>query len=172
MCDAQGGEAAAWALAASPKTLNFPDSHYNQGGTEKQAQWQMRLLSAGAGARGGCLCFPKDYCLIFIGSCAPCSSYPQNLELFTPGMLGGQGGGFWSLSAVVLAFHRARRGEWAVSGSESGSEVRQCGRRSVRLQRRLGTDSGPRELPFIEQLLCASPDTSTFTPCLHSNALK
>ena len=35
ICDAQGGEAAAQALAASPKTLNFPDSHYNQGGTEK-----------------------------------------------------------------------------------------------------------------------------------------
>ena len=93
MRDAQGGEASAWALAASPKTLNFPDSHYNQGGTEKQAQWQMRLLRAGAGARGGCLCFRKDYCLIFIDSCAPCSSYPQNLELFTPGMLGGQGRG-------------------------------------------------------------------------------
>lgn len=93
MCDAQGGEAAAWALAASPKTLNFPDSHYNQGGTEKQEQWQMQLLQAGAGARGGCLRFRKDYCLIFIDSCAPCSSYPQNLELFTPGMLGGQGGG-------------------------------------------------------------------------------
>lgn len=44
ICDAQGGKAAAWALAASPKTLNFPKSHYNQAGTEKQAQWQMRLL--------------------------------------------------------------------------------------------------------------------------------
>ena len=44
ICDAQGGKAAAWALAVSPKTLHFPDSHYNQGGTEKQAQWQMRLL--------------------------------------------------------------------------------------------------------------------------------
>lgn len=52
ICDAQGGEAAAWALAAAPKTLNFPDSHYNQGGTEKQARWQMRLLPGCAGAPG------------------------------------------------------------------------------------------------------------------------
>lgn len=59
MCDAQGGEAAAWALAASPKTLNFPDSHYNQGGTEKQAQWQMRLLSAGAGREEAACAFGR-----------------------------------------------------------------------------------------------------------------
>lgn len=44
ICDVQSREAAARALAASPKTLNFPDSNYNQGGTEKQADWQMRLL--------------------------------------------------------------------------------------------------------------------------------
>lgn len=172
MCDAQGGEAAAWALAASPKTLNFPDSHYNQGGTEKQAQWQMQLLQAGAGARGGCLRFRKDYCLIFIDSCAPCSSYPQNLELFTPGMLVGRAGAAWSLSAMGLSFHRARLGEWVISGPESGSQAEQSGRRSVHPQRLLGTDSGPKELPFIEQLLCASPDISTFMPCLHGNALK
>lgn len=58
ICDVQGGEAAARALAASPKTLNFPDSNYNQGGTEKQAQWQMQLLPGCSAqrcwARGGC----------------------------------------------------------------------------------------------------------------------
>lgn len=56
ICDVQGGEAAARALAASPKTLNFPDSHCNQGGTEKRARWQMRLPPgcslAGWGAAG------------------------------------------------------------------------------------------------------------------------
>lgn len=44
VCGGGGGEAAAQALAASPKTLNFRDSHYNQGGAGKRAGWQMRRL--------------------------------------------------------------------------------------------------------------------------------
>lgn len=58
ICDVLGGEAAARALAASPKTLNFPDSNCNQGDREKQAQWQTRLLPGCSAhrcwTRGGC----------------------------------------------------------------------------------------------------------------------
>lgn len=99
ICDVQDGEAAARALAASPKTLNFPDFHYNQGGTEKRAGWQMWLLPGcsarrcGArdvwAAQGPSLSGP----LIFIDSCTLSSSCHLNPELFIPGTLSGEAKG-------------------------------------------------------------------------------
>lgn len=59
---------------------------------------------------------PKDYCLIFIGSCAPCSSYPQNLGFSHLGCRVGRAGASWASVLWFLAFHQARPGEWVVPG--------------------------------------------------------
>lgn len=46
ICDKQGGEAAA-GPGSLLQTLNFPTAHYNQGGSRKQAQWQMQAHGEG-----------------------------------------------------------------------------------------------------------------------------
>lgn len=148
----RGGEAAAGPWQRPRKPLIFPTLTIIRA-AQKQAQWQMRLLSAGARAKEAASLSEGllSHIYRFLRSVFLLSSEPGAFH--TLGCRVGRAGASWSLSAVVLAFHQARPGEWVVSGSESGGEARQCGRRSIRLQRRLGTDSGPRELPFIEQLL-------------------
>lgn len=140
ICDVQGGEVAARALAASPKTLNFPDFHYNQGGTEKRAGWQMWLLpgcsARRCGARGVWAARgpPLSGPLIFIDSCTLCSSCRPNPELFIPGTQSGEAKG--SLEPQTLPIGWCA--EWGTSRSRRESEPEQSARRSHPLTEALG----------------------------------
>lgn len=92
ICDTQGGEAAARALAASSRTLNFPDSHYNQGGAEKQARCRCAFSLA---AQGGGTVLPADppglLSHIYRRLRSVCwFLHPQDLELLVPGAPNGE----------------------------------------------------------------------------------
>lgn len=82
ICDAQGGEAAARALAASRKPLIFPTLTVIRVAQESEQGGRCGVFPAAQrGRRAVRRTFPE---LLYLDSCTLCSSYQQSLELLVP----------------------------------------------------------------------------------------